>query len=139
MAGQLLLSNAKNWPKFEDKVFSLVKNGSEQGLFIALKILNPFFVHSPHVYDKKVDELYVIFKKSFMHQSNRIKDIGIQCYCRFLITDNKKARVQMDSLMVPFFEATYHLIVNDNLNIEGLQLICDLSEVFPKILKKKFN
>lgn len=104
-----------------------------------MHILDSFFNYCSHVFEKKGDDLYAVFKAAFNHHANGVKTAGIKAFSGFLVTANKKSFAKVETLIVPFYDVTYHLLVNDKCNTTGLEILADLVEVEPKILKKSFN
>lgn len=68
-----MLSDIKNWPKFEEQVYAILGNADDESVLLGLKILNTFFNYSSHVFDKRGDDLFAIFKNAFNHSNNKIK------------------------------------------------------------------
>jgi len=44
-----------------------------------------------------------------------------------------------EDLVIPIYEAAYFLLLHDNNNDEGLEVVSDLVEQQPKFLKKTFR
>ena len=59
--------NVDYWPKFVESVYLLLGESAAESMISALQILDGFFNYSSHVFDKRGDELYVIFKNAFNH------------------------------------------------------------------------
>ena len=55
VAGQFMLVDTKNWPKFEEEVYKYLEGGTDEEVLIGLKVLNSFFNYASHVFDKRGD------------------------------------------------------------------------------------
>lgn len=139
IAGTTMSINTQNWPGFIENVFILLNSSNPELVVAGLIILENFFSFCPELFANEYAQLIAIFQKAFGHENNKIKSAGIKAFSGYIFSVDRAAMSKLETLIVPFYQVVYYLLVNDKGNSEGLEAIADIIEMEPKILKKSFN
>ena len=139
IAGSVLSEKSDAWPKFVECIWLLFSANNANCTIAAFNILETFLSYAPDVFTKYRNELYAVFKNSLIHSDIKIKSAGLKALSTHLQVLETKEMSIYDDLVIPIYEAAYCLLVQDNGNDEGLEVVSDIVEQQPKFLKKTFG
>lgn len=102
-------------------------------------LLETFLPYSPQTFKDDQNDLYVLFKNGLSHENNKIKVSSLNAFSSFLEILEIKEQKMFKPLILDIFNAVYGLLVNDNFNDEGLEVLSEMLDVEYKFFKQNFK
>ena len=129
IAGSVLSTNADEWPEFKVHLWELFKQENFSSIMAGFFLLETFLPFCPEMFKDDKNGLYSLFKNGLTHENNKLKLSSLNAFSSYLETLEIKDQKLFRPLVLDILNVVYSLLVNDNFNDEGLEVLSEMLDV----------